>query len=76
MDCNEIQEKVALLLDGELPEGEKKELIKQIRECKEYEDIYESEKCFKEYLQNSLVKKQLSPSVIQNIKAYVTDNRI
>lgn len=74
MDCNEIKEKVTLMLDGELSPEEKEELMAQITECKEYEDIYRSERCFKENLQKALVKKAVSPETINRIREYVSSN--
>lgn len=73
MDCKEVYEKLELLLDGELTEQEKQKVFDHISYCKQCEckNRYEAERCFKEYIQKALYPKQVPPTVIEDIRAYV-----
>lgn len=76
MDCNEVLEKLELLLDGELPESEKQQVFDHIKKCQncECKNRYDAERCFKEYIQQALFPKKVSTAIVQDIKSYVTQH--
>ena len=72
MNCNEVYEKLELLMDGELPEQEKQRILDHIYSCTNCncKDLYEAERCFKEYLQKALFPKQVPQQVIDDVRSY------
>ena len=77
MDCNEVYEKLGLLVDGELPESEKEELLNHIHTCTncKCKDLYESEYCLKQCLQKFLFPKQVPKWLVDDIRSYVAQVR-
>lgn len=73
MECNEVYAKLELLIDGELPEHEKQRVFDHINNCQNCNcrDLYESERCFKDYLQKALFPKQVPQWLIDDIRSYV-----
>ncbi len=73
MDCNEVHEKLELLLDGELSEEEKQQVFDHIKQCQQCdcESRYEQERCFKEYLQKTLFPREVPDTIVKEIKSYV-----
>jgi anti-sigma factor RsiW len=75
MDCQEVYEKLELLIDGELSDSEKEAVFSHIKNCNHCscKDRYEAEKCFKDYLQKALYPKEVPQWVIDDIRSYVAE---
>jgi predicted anti-sigma-YlaC factor YlaD len=72
MDCENVKDKVELLLDGELTENEKQTVIQHIEKCDcEAKSRYERERCFREHVQNMLTRKQVSSNIVKDVRNYV-----
>ncbi|MFN0276036.1 MAG: hypothetical protein ACKVPJ_09840 [Chitinophagales bacterium] len=59
--------KVFLVLDGEIPDTEKKLFIEDIQRCKGCLEHYHIEKYFKEFVYNKFERKECSDKLKTNI---------
>ena len=64
----ELTKKVRMLVDNELTKEDEKQLLEEIKENPTIMDLLKREQSFKDYLKAKLVKKKVSPTLIQNIK--------
>ncbi|MBC8046095.1 MAG: hypothetical protein H7Y00_04820 [Fimbriimonadaceae bacterium] len=71
-NCKDFTKKVFLVLDGELPETERKLFIEDITRCKGCLDHYHIEKHFKDFVYNRFDRKacsdQLKADIVNEIK--------
>lgn len=64
----ELTKRVRMLVDNELTKEDEKQLLEEIKGNPSIMDILKREQSFKDYLKSKLVKKKVSPSLIQGIK--------
>jgi len=64
----ELTKKVRMLVDNELTKEDERALLNEIKDNPTVMDLLKREQSFKEYLKAKLVKKKVSPTLIQNIK--------
>lgn len=64
----ELTKRVRMLVDNELTKEDERQLLEEIKENPSIMDILKREQTFKDYLKSKLVKKKVSPSLIQGIK--------
>ena len=66
--CQEIIEKVSLILDGEVIPKEEQQLIKEIQKCPSCLEKFHIEEAFKEFLTKKINRQKVSLALIQSIK--------
>ena len=64
----EMTKKVRMLVDNELTKEDERELLKEIKDNPTIMDLLKREQSFKDYLKAKMVKKKVSPTLIQSIK--------
>jgi len=64
----ELTKRVRMLVDNELTKEDERQLLDEIKDNPSIMDILKREQSFKDYLKSKLVKKKVSPSLIQGIK--------
>lgn len=64
----ELTKRVRMLVDNELTKEDERQLLEEIKDNPSIMDILKREQTFKDYLKSKLVKKKVSPSLIQGIK--------
>lgn len=64
----ELTKKVRMLVDNELTKEDEKALLNEIKDNPTIMDLLKREQSFKDFLKAKLVKKKVSPTLIQNIK--------
>jgi len=64
----ELTKKVRMLVDNELTKEDEKNLLQEIKDNPTAMDLLKKEQSFKDFLRKKLVKKKVSPTLIQNIK--------
>lgn len=64
----ELTKRVRMLVDNELTKEAENQLLEEIQDNPSIMDILKREQSFKDYLKSKLVKKKVSPTLIQNIK--------
>jgi len=64
----ELTKRVRMLVDNELTKEDERQLLNEIKDNPSIMDILKREQTFKDYLKSKLVKKKVSPSLIQGIK--------
>ncbi len=64
----ELTKKVRMLVDNELTKEDERQLLEEIKDNPTIMDLLKREQSFKDYLKAKLVKKKVSPSLIQSIK--------
>lgn len=64
----ELTKKVRMMVDNQLTKEDEKQLLEEIKKNPSIMDLLKREQSFKEYLKAKLVKKKVSPTLIQNIK--------
>ena len=57
-----------MMVDNELTKEDEKKLLEEIKKNPSIMDLSKREQSFKDYLKAKLVKKKVSPTLIQNIK--------
>lgn len=70
-DCSEVVSRVFLALDGELTTAEEKEFLDELNRCSWCLEHYNVEKVFKQFLSNRLSRKEINPTVIEEIKSKI-----
>ena len=65
---HELTKRVRMLVDNELTKEAEKQLLEEIKENPTIMDLLKREQSFKDYLKSKLVKRKISPTLIQNIK--------
>jgi len=64
----ELTKRVRMLVDNELTKEDERQLLDEIKDNPSVMDLLKREQSFKDYLKSKLVKKKVSPSLIQGIK--------
>jgi len=64
----ELTKRVRMLVDNELTKEDERALLKEIKDNPSIMDLLKREQSFKNFLKAKLVKKKVSPTLIQNIK--------
>lgn len=64
----ELSQKARMLVDNELTKEDERALLKEIKDNPTIMDFLKREQSFKNYLKSKLVKKKVSPTLIQSIK--------
>lgn len=64
----ELTKRVRMLVDNELTKEDERVLLAEIKNNPTIMDILKREQSFKDYLKSKLVKKKVSPTLIQGIK--------
>ena len=64
----ELTKKVRMLVDNELTKEDERALLKEIKDNPSAMDLLKREQSFKDFLKAKLVKKKVSPTLIQSIK--------
>ena len=64
----ELTQKARMLVDNELTKEDERALLKEIKDNPTIMDFLKREQSFKNYLKSKLVKKKVSPTLIQSIK--------
>ena len=64
----ELTKKVRMLVDNELTKEDERQLLKEIKDNPTIMDLLKREQSFKDYLKAKMVKKKVSPTLIQSIK--------
>lgn len=67
-DCSEVVSRVFLALDGELTTAEEKEFLDELNRCSWCLEHFKVEQVFKQFLSNRLAKKEINPSIAEEIK--------
>lgn len=71
-NCRNFVKKVFLVLDGEIPDNEKRLFIEDIQRCKGCLEHYHIEKYFKEFVYNKYERKCCSDDLKKNILSEIT----
>ncbi len=71
-DCNNFIKKVFLVLDGELPDTDRKLFIQDIEHCKGCLEHYDIEKSFKEFITGKFERKSCSKQLRSEIIAKIS----
>ena len=66
-DCRNFLKKVFLVLDGEIPDDEKRLFIMDIERCKSCLDHYHIEQTFKEFISTKVERKPCSEILKEDI---------
>lgn len=69
-----LMQKVNLYLDNELSREEERALLQEIRQNPAYYEVLHKEQSFREFIKSRLQRRQVSPSLIQSIKAKIRTN--
>ncbi len=71
-DCNNFIKKVFLVLDGELPDNDRKLFIQDIERCKGCLEHYDIEKSFKDFINAKFDRKSCSKELKKEIIAKIS----
>ncbi|PSR04975.1 MAG: hypothetical protein BRD50_02355 [Bacteroidetes bacterium SW_11_45_7] len=66
--CTNLLRKVELALDGELTHDEEKQLFNDLEQNPWCFDVYDIEKCFKQFLTEKIERKRIDESTIKCIR--------
>jgi len=64
----DIYSKISMLVDDELPQDERIQLLAEINRNPEYKKVYEQEMKFKAYIQKNASQKKAPESLINSLK--------
>lgn len=67
-ECANLLKKVELAIDGELTLNEEKQLFQELEQNPWCFDVYNIEKCFKEFLCEKIERKSVDPDTVQCIR--------
>jgi mycothiol system anti-sigma-R factor len=71
MNCQESMQKAGQLLDGELSEVEKKDVLTHINSCNQCSQNFAVESQLKQTLKNKLPKKIVPDNIVNDIRTSI-----
>ena len=74
-DCKQVISKVMLVLDGALTTEDEKQFLTDLNCCASCLEKYEIEKSFKTFLTNKIRRREVSTSLILNIRSQLSKFR-
>lgn len=70
----ELLKKVNMYLDNELTKEAERDLLRELKTNPVYLDLLSKEKSFREFIKSKMLRRKVSPALIQSIKEKIRVN--